>query len=99
MSRCKKNPPNNVLVLKFGWCVHHGLRKYFTFQILDINDVTSFLCIGYQISAKSSQPGQDGAVCEGTVCHPHSHLLAAVRGVLGASGSCCLLHHGYQEVR
>ena len=63
----QKNPPNNVLVLKFGWCVHHGLRKYFTFQILDINDVTSFLCIGYQISAKSSQPGQDGAVCEGTV--------------------------------
>ena len=70
--------------------------KILQIQILDINYMTSFICIGYQISAKSSQPVQDGAVCEGTmsviltgICWLLSgaylgHLEAVVYCIMGA---------------
>lgn len=67
-------------------------------KILQISNLRYKLCAFFYMywllnSAKSSQPGQDGAVCEGTVSVFHSHLLAAVRAYLGHL-KLPLLHHG-----
>lgn len=85
---------DNVLVL-LEFCVVCSWLFITMLQRLDINYVTSFECIKYQINQSINQASPGWSVWRHRVCHLQS---SAGFWQLLACGSCCLLQLGCQEV-